>query len=231
MADSKITILVVDDEAPIRRFLKSSLSGAGYKVVEALTGAECLSLAASHHPDVILLDLGLPDQDGLDVLKQLRVDCQTPVIILSARENESDKVAGLENGADDYLTKPFGMGELTARLKVALRHAHTNDQPEEPILQSGDLTIDHEKHLVLKRGAEIHLTPNEWGILEILSRHPGKLVTQTQLLKEVWGDAWKDNTHYLRTYLHQLRHKLEDDPARPKWLVTEPGVGYRFKAE
>jgi two-component system KDP operon response regulator KdpE len=231
MIEPKNIILIVDDEAPIRRFLKASLSGLGYRVVEAVSGAECLSLAASHHPDVILLDLGLPDQDGLTVLRKLRAWCETPVIILSARGNESDKVAGLENGADDYLTKPFGMGELTARLKVALRHAQSKNQPEEPIIRSGDLTIDHVKHLVLKRGVEIHLTPNEWGILEILSRHPGKLVTQTQLLKEIWGDAWKDNTQYLRTYLHQLRHKLEDEPARPKWLITEPGVGYRFKSE
>jgi len=231
MVDPKTTILVVDDEAPIRRFLKAALGSQGYKVVEAPTGGEGLALAASHHPDVILLDLGLPDLDGLEVLKKLRVWCQAPVVILSARGKESDKVAGLDAGADDYLTKPFGVSELTARLRVALRHAPGAAPPDSPVLSSGDLRIDLEKRTVSKGGGEVHLTPNEWELLSRLARNPGKLVTQAQLLKEVWGPAGGDNAQYLRTYMHQLRKKLEDDAAQPQWLMTEPGVGYRLRME
>ena len=228
MTQEKPVILVVEDEAPIRRFLKATLAGQGFKMVEAATGEEGLSLAASHHPNVILLDLGLPDLDGLVFLKRLREWSKTPVLVLSARGQESDKVAALEGGADDYLTKPFGVPELSARLKVALRHANP---PIEPVIKSGILEVDQEKHRVLKRGQDVHLTPNEWDLLVILVRNPGKLVTQTQLLKEVWGPVGEDNTQYLRTYLYQLRRKLEDDPARPRWLLTEPGVGYRFRME
>jgi two-component system KDP operon response regulator KdpE len=231
VVEPKITILVVDDESPIRRFLKTTLKSQGYKVVEACNGAEGLSLAASHLPDIILLDLGLPDMDGLEVLKKLRERCQAPVVILSARGREADKILGLESGADDYLTKPFGVGELTARIKVALRHTQVQDKREEPLFASGDLKVDLVKRFVSKRGEEIHLTPNEWRLLELLVRHPGKLLTQSQLLKEVWGPAGEDNANYLRTYMHQLRKKIEDDSARPVWLMTEPGVGYRLKAD
>jgi len=231
MIAPKSIVLVVDDEAPIRRFLKAALEGQGYKVVEAATGGEGLALAGSHHPDVILLDLGLPDMDGLVVLRKLREWSQAPVVILSARGKESDKVAGLDAGADDYLTKPFGVSELTARLRVALRHAPEAGQPADPILVSGDLSIDLDKRLVKRRGEDVHLTPNEWELLSRLAKNPGKLVTQAQLLKEVWGPAGGDNAHYLRTYMHQLRKKLEDDAAQPKWLMTEPGVGYRLKVE
>jgi two-component system KDP operon response regulator KdpE len=231
VVEPKITILVVDDESPIRRFLKTTLKSQGYKVVEACNGAEGLSLAASHLPDIILLDLGLPDMDGLEVLKKLREWCQAPVVILSARGREADKILGLESGADDYLTKPFGVGELTARIKVALRHTQAQDKREEPLFTSGDLKVDLAKRFVSKRGEEIHLTPNEWRLLELLVSHPGKLLTQSQLLKEVWGPAGEDNANYLRTYMHQLRKKIEDDSARPVWLMTEPGVGYRLKAD
>jgi len=229
MAETKTVILIVDDEPPIRKFLRTALTGLGFKVVEAATGVEGVSLAASHHPNVVLLDLGLPDIDGLEVLRRLRSWSQVPVVILSARDQENDKVAGLESGAADYLTKPFGMKELTSRLKVALRHSSTREEPDNPVLRDTGLEIDLLGRRVLRNGEETHLTPNEWRLLDILGRHPGKLVTQSQLLREVWGPAGGDNTSYLRTYMHQLRKKLENDPARPRWLMTEPGVGYRLR--
>jgi two-component system KDP operon response regulator KdpE len=221
---------VVEDELSIRRFLKPSLQSEGFAVAEADTGAEALALAASRQPAVILLDLGLPDVDGLEVLRLLRAVSAVPVIILTARGRDEDKIAGLDAGADDYLTKPFSVGELLARIRVALRRAQTpgEDAGAEPYA-SGDLAVDLAARLVRVRGAEVHLTPHEYGILALLVRRAGKVVTQKQILREVWGHAGVEQAHYVRLYVHQLRGKIERDPARPVHIVTEPGVGYRLK--
>ena len=226
------TVLVIEDEPQMRRFLRSALEGHGYKVVEVGTAREGLAQAAGRNPDVILLDLGLPDADGIDVTRRLREWAATPVIVISARGLETDKVGALDAGADDYLTKPFGVGELLARIRVALRHAsRSSDDPADPVFTQGELTVDLARRQVLVAGAEVHLTPTEYKLLTLLVRHAGKVITQRHALREVWGPNYATQTHYLRVYMAQLRHKLERDPARPRLLLTEPGVGYRLKVD
>jgi two-component system KDP operon response regulator KdpE len=229
MAAPAPVVLVIEDEPQMRRFLRTSLQSQGYQVVEAATGREGLRHAAGHNPDLILLDLGLPDGDGLAVAKVLRTQRKTPIIVLSARGRDEDKVAALDLGADDYLTKPFGLGELLARMRVAQRHAFPAAAAE-PVVDAGPVRIDLERRQVLRDGGEVHLTPTEYRLLAALAREPGKVLTHRQLLEEVWGAAQAGQTHYLRVYMAQLRHKLEDDPARPILLITEPAVGYRLRA-
>ena len=220
-------ILVIDDEQAIRKLLKTSLEPAGYQVFEAKDGDEGLRDAASVRPEVIILDIGLPGKNGAEVLKRIREWSQVPVLILTVQDSEEDKVKLLDLGADDYLTKPFGVPELLARLRVLERHAHGADS--EPIHKFGDLEIDLGAHLVRLKGAEVKLTSTEFDFLKVLAQHAGKVVTQRQILKEVWGPNSVEHTHYLRIYAAQLRKKLEDDPSNPKWIITEPGVGYRLK--
>lgn len=225
-------LLVVEDDAQMRKFLRASLSSHGYRLVEAVNGAEGLHQAASYNPDLILLDLGLPDLDGLEVTKKLREWASAPIIVISARGQEDDKINALDWGADDYLTKPFGTGELLARIRVALRHAaRVGQERSEPVLTVGALSVDLDKRTVHVAGAEVHLTPIEYKLLVTLLKNAGKVMTHRQLLKEVWGPGYANNTQYLRVYMVQLRHKLEADAARPRYLVTEPGVGYRFKSD
>jgi two-component system KDP operon response regulator KdpE len=223
-------ILLVEDEPQMRRFLRVSLEGSGYRYLEAATGQEGLTLAVQHRPDAILLDLGLPDMDGLDLMVRLREWSRTPVIVISARGQETDKVGALDAGADDYLTKPFGTRELLARIRVALRHADP-EAAEEPVFVLDRWRVDLAKRQVLVDGREVHLTPLEYSLFTTLIRHAGKVVTQRQLLKEVWGGAAGAQPLYLRVYMTQLRHKLEEEPSRPKYLQTEPGVGYRLAVE
>jgi two-component system, OmpR family, KDP operon response regulator KdpE len=220
-------VLVVDDEPQIRRALAVNLKARGYDVDQAASGEEALHLAAARHPDVVLLDLGLPGIDGLEVIRGLRGWTSVPIVVLSVREAEADKVAALDLGADDYLTKPFGMNELLARLRAALRR----HQPvaEEPVVETPDFRVDLVARRVWAHGEEVHLTPTEWSILDVLARHPGRLITQRQLLQQVWGPSYERETNYLRVYLAQLRRKLEPEPARPRYLITEPGMGYRFE--
>jgi two-component system KDP operon response regulator KdpE len=225
-------ILVVDDEQPIRKFLRTSLAAHEHDVIEAANASDGIALAAARKPDLILLDLGLPDMDGLEVTKRLREWTATPIIVLSAREQEHDKIDALDAGADDYLTKPFGVGELVARIRVALRHTASASQgASAPVFCAGDLRVDIEKRQVFVGEQEVHLTPTEYKLLVLLVQHAGKVVTQQQLLKAVWGPAYAQESQYLRVYMGQLRHKLERDPARPRYLITEPGVGYRLKVE
>ena len=225
-------ILVIEDDVQIRRFLRTTLTSNGYRLLEATTAGEGLKQAGLHHPDVILLDLGLPDLDGLDVTRRLREWILTPIIVVSAREQERDKVSALDAGADDYLTKPFGTSELLARIRVALRHALRAMQgDEEPVFAVGGLQVDLVHRQVSVDGTEVHLTPMEYKLLTTLVRYAGKVVTRHQLLREVWGPSYAGEDHYLRVYMGQLRHKLEADPTRPHYLITEPGVGYRLKIE
>jgi len=225
-------LLLIEDERQMRRFLRAVLTGHGYRLLEAETGAMGLTHAATYNPDLVLLDLGLPDGDGIELTRRLREWSATPLIVLSARGQESDKIAALDAGADDYLTKPFGSGELLARIRVALRHAAREaGDAEEPVVEFGDIRLDRARRQVFHKGAEVHLTPREYRLLLALVRHTGKVVTHQQLLKEVWGPGSSNQTHYLRVYMAQLRHKLEDDPARPRHLTTESGVGYRLKEE
>jgi len=219
-------ILVIDDEKQIRRMLKVALEGNGYDVAEAATGHDGLNQAAIFHPDLIVLDLGLPDMDGIEVIKRLREWTGTPVIILSVREHEDDKVDALDAGADDYVTKPFSMGELLARLRAALRHVAKTD--DEPVLTFGELTIDLARRNVILRGEEIKLTPTEYEILKYLALQAGRVITHRQLLHAIWGPNYQEQTHYLRIYIGQLRHKIETDPSQPTYIITEPGVGYRL---
>lgn len=226
----RVTVLVIEDEAPIRRFLRATLGSSGYRLIEADTGRQGLIQAATSRPALVILDLGLPDLDGLDVTRQLRDWTDVPIIVLSARGQERDKVAALDAGADDYLTKPFGVDELLARIRVALRHAERARQPAiEPVVVIGDLCIDLAVRRVMLAGQEIHLTPIQYDLLAVLARHAGKVVTHTQLLKEVWGPHYEQERHYLRVYMGQLRRKMEADPARPRYLLTELGVGYRLR--
>jgi len=229
LAEKRAPILIVDDEVGIRRFLKHSLDPDVYELLEAATGAEGLRLTATQSPAVVLLDLGLPDMDGVEVAKQIREWSQVPIIVLSAREQEQDKIAALDAGADDYLTKPFSVGELQARIRASIRRGTKVEA--QPTFVAGDLEVDLVGHLVRKKGAEVHLTPNEFNLLAALIKNLGRVVTHKQLLTEVWGPAFADESHYLRVYMGQLRHKLEDDPAQPKMLMTESGVGYRFRTE
>ena len=232
MTDVALTVLVVEDEPSMAKFLRTSLSTEGYRVVLAATGAEALSLARTNNPDVVLLDLGLPDMDGMDVTKALREWSTRPIIIISARGQEEDKVRALDVGADDYLTKPFGTSELLARMRVARRHSQrAREGRTEPVLAVGDWRVDLDKRQVFAGEREVHLTPNEYKLLAYLMKNAGKVLTHRQLLKEVWGPAYATQTHYLRVYMVQLRHKLEADPAEPRRLLTEPGVGYRLRTD
>ncbi|MGJ0426236.1 response regulator [Methylocystis sp.] len=224
---SNLRVLVVDDEPQIHRILRSALTACGYDVSEASTGRDALRMIASRAPDVIILDLGLPDIDGKEVLIQARSFSKAPIIILSARDRESDKIAALDAGADDYVEKPFGIGELLARLRTALRHA-SRDEAESTKIESGDLAVDFSKRLVTKNGSVVKLTPKEYDVLTALARHPERLLTHRQILTAVWGPAHQEDTQYLRVFIGQLRAKIEDDPSSPRVLLTEPGVGYRF---
>jgi two-component system KDP operon response regulator KdpE len=224
-------LLLIEDDLQMRRFLRASLHAEGFRLVEAETGEEGVEMARSQNPDVILLDLGLPDVDGIKVTERLRGWTRIPIIVISARGRETDKVEALDAGADDYLTKPFGVSELLARIRVALRHKEGLPSGEQPILEVGGLRMDLDRHLVTRDDREIRLTPIEYKLLTLLARHPGKVLTHRQILKEVWGPTSTEQTHYLRVYMAQLRRKIEKDPARPHLLVTEPGVGYRLHDE
>ena len=227
-------ILVIEDEKPIQRFLRASLLSEGYRVVEAETGQQGLTMALAQPPDLVILDLGLPDMDGLRIIEELRSWSQVPIIILSARDQEKDKVTALDRGADDYLSKPFGVGELLARLRVALRHqARLSSQPapDASRFSVGDLLVDLEARRVFMRDQEVRLTPIEYRLLITFIQHAGKVLTHRFLLKEVWGPGHVEETHYLRVFTAALRRKLETDPARPRYLLTEQGVGYRLAAE
>jgi two-component system KDP operon response regulator KdpE len=228
MNESQPRILVIEDEEPIRKFLRVSLAANGYALVEASTGRAGLLQAASAQPDLIILDLGLPDMDGVDLTRQIREWSKVPIIIVSARGKEQDKVVALDAGADDYLTKPFGVSELLARLRVALRHGVTRQADGDPIFQNGDLKVDLSRREVTLGGNLIHLTPNEYRLLAVLVKHAGRVLTHGQLLKEIWGPGSSQETHYLRVYMNQLRQKLESNPAQPRYLLTESGVGYRL---
>jgi two-component system KDP operon response regulator KdpE len=226
-----LTLLVIDDEPQVRRFLRSSLASTDYKLIEAATGEAGLAEAASRRPDVILLDLGLPDLDGIDVTRRLREWTQTPIIILSARGQDQDKIAALDAGADDYLTKPFSFPELQARIRVAERHAEQLGDKKGAVFTLGDLRIDLASRIVTVSGAEVRLTPIEYKLLTTLARKAGRVLTYQQLLKDVWGPRYATQKQYLHVYMGHLRNKLEHDPTRPRFLVTESGVGYRLKLE
>jgi two-component system KDP operon response regulator KdpE len=225
-------ILVIEDEQEIRRFLRVSLSAQGFRLAEAEDGQSGIRQAAAQQPDLVLLDLGLPDVDGLDVIRQIRSWSRVPIVVLSARGQERDKILALDGGADDYLTKPFGVGELLARIRVALRHAARTDHDDrDAIFAVGELRVDLPNRQVFVGDAEIRLTPTEYRLLTTLVKHAGKVVTHRHLLKEVWGPDSVEETHYLRVYMAQLRQKLERDSARPRYLLTEPAVGYRLAVE
>jgi two-component system, OmpR family, KDP operon response regulator KdpE len=224
-------VLLVEDEPQMRRFLRASLGSHGFRLLEAGAAGEALALATSHNPEVILLDLGLPDGDGIDLARRFREWSRVPIIVISARGREADKVAALDAGADDYLTKPFGVNELLARIRVALRHARQATGTSAPVIEIGALRIDLARREVTIEGRPVHLTPIEYRLLALLAAHAGKVLTQRQILKEVWGPGQTEETHYLRVYMAQLRRKIEANPARPQRLVTEPGVGYRLRDE
>jgi two-component system, OmpR family, KDP operon response regulator KdpE len=226
MSSDGARILVIDDEKQIRRMLKTALTGFGYDIAEASSGQEGLNQTSIFHPDLIVLDLGLPDFDGVEVVRRLREWTQVPVVVLSVREQERDKIRALDAGADDYITKPFGMGELLARIRVALRHAAKTE--DEPVLTFGELTVDLAHRKVTLKGDDLKLTPTEYEILKHLALHAGKVVTHRQLLKTIWGPNYQEETHYLRIYIGQLRRKIEADPSQPSYIVTESGVGYRM---
>ena len=226
MSESVPRILIVDDERPILRFLSASLSGQ-YEIVQAATGEDAIRAVTMERPDLVILDLGLPDIDGVEVTRRLREWTQTPIIIVSVREQESDKIAALDAGADDYLTKPFGAGELMARIRVALRR--TAPLAEDAIFQSDNLTVDLARRVVSVLGQDIILTPTEYDILRALIQHAGKVLTHRQLLRMVWGNAYESETHLLRVNVSNLRRKIERDPAKPQHIITEPGVGYRLR--
>ncbi|MGO4383249.1 response regulator [Specibacter sp. RAF43] len=221
------TVLVVDDEPQILRALQINLHAHGYQVVPAPNGAAALLAAQTHAIDVVVLDLGLPDMDGLEVIAGLRGWTEVPIIVLSARHGSHDKVEALDAGADDYVTKPFGLDELLARLRAATRRAGT--RVDEPLVETDEFTVDLANKRVTRDGAPVRMTPTEWSVLELLVRNPGRLVSQRQILSEVWGPAYAKETHYLRVYMAQLRRKLEPDPANPAHLLTEAGMGYRFQ--
>jgi len=227
MNDTGQRVLVVDDETSIRRYLRAALSAQGFAIYEASNGQEAINAVVSTHPDLIILDLGLPDFDGIEVTRRLREWSQTPIIILSVREAENDKIAALDAGADDYLTKPFSTGELMARMRVALRRL--SNAPDEPILQVDSLKMDLSRRLVTVDDHPISLTPNEYEILRLLLQNAGKVLTHRQLLRQVWGTAYESEMHMLRVNISNLRRKIEPDPARPHYLITESGVGYRIR--
>ncbi len=228
MSETNARVLVVDDEPAIRRFLRVSLSARGYIVFEADSGQAALSAVTSDRPDLIILDLGLPDMDGVQVTRLLREWTRLPIIILSVRGREADKIAALDAGADDYLTKPFGVGELLARLRVALRRA--GQSGDQPLFASGDLVVDLTRRVVTVAGSEIQLTPTEYDLLRVLVANAGKVLTHHQLLRAVWGVGYEQELHMLRVNISNLRRKIEPDPTRPRYILTEPGVGYRLRA-
>lgn len=231
MSQTSPVIVVIEDDPQIRRFLRTGLQAHGFEIHEAETGKNGLIVAATRKPDLVILDLGLPDMDGVDVIKKLREWSSRPVIILSARNMEVDKVAALDAGADDYLTKPFGFDELLARIRVALRHASQGGLDTDSVFRSGSVRVDLAQRRVHRGDEEIHLTPIEYRLLTTLIKHSGKVLTHRQLLTEVWGPGYVEHSHYLRIYMGTLRHKLEADPARPKLLLTEAGTGYRLIAD
>ena len=225
-------VVLIEDEPQIRRFLRATLTGQGYRLFEATTGADGLVEVGSRQPDVVIVDLGLPDIDGIDVIRRLREWTDVPIIVLSARGQERDKVTALDVGADDYVSKPFGAGELLARIRVALRHtAGASHEDDDAAFQVGELRMDLLRRQVFVGESEVRLTPIEYKLLATLVRHAGKVVTHAQLLRDVWGPTHTDQAHYVRVYLAHLRHKLEAEPARPRYLLTEPGVGYRLATE
>ncbi len=225
-------VLIIEDELQVLRFLRATLEAHDYRLCETTSGKEGLAAAATRNPDVILLDLGLPDIDGLEVTTRLREWTRTPIIVISARGRDEDKIRALDEGADDYLTKPFSAGELLARIRVALRHvADRATDRADAVFEISGLRVDLARRQVYAGDKEVHLTPTEYKLLTVLVRHAGKVVTHRQLLKEVWGAAYVEHTGYLRVFMGQLRHKLEPDPARPRFLINEPGVGYRLKDE
>jgi two-component system KDP operon response regulator KdpE len=224
-------VLLVEDEPPMRRFLRASLSSHGFRLIEASTAREAMALATSHNPEIVLLDLGLPDGDGIDLTRELREWSHAPILVLSARGREDDKVLALDAGADDYLTKPFGVNELLARIRVALRHSRAaQGQGSGPVIDLGGLKIDLSRRQVTVGDQEVHLTPIEYRLLSLLAQHADKVLTHRYVLTEVWGPGHAEQTHYLRVRMAELRKKLERDPARPVWLLTEPGVGYRLRS-
>ena len=229
MPSNKPPILIIDDEAHIRRFLRATLTAHDYDISEAANAADGITLLSVHPPELLILDLGLPDKDGLEVLKELRSWNNLPVIVLSARGYEQAKVDALEAGADDYLTKPFGAAELLARIKVALRHARQGNVPASEIFKTGGLTVDREKRVISVDGAEVRLTPTEYKLLITLVQNAGKVVTHGQLLREVWGKRSGEQGHYLRVYMQHVRQKLGDDALNPRFIITETGIGYRLK--
>jgi two-component system KDP operon response regulator KdpE len=226
---SQPTILIVDDEPPIRRFLRTSLAAQGYRVVEADTGEAALRQIAETRPDLIVLDLGLPDRDGIELIREIRQSVETPIVVLSVRDDEKGKVQALDLGASDYITKPFGTEELLARVRAALRH-RLLEQGERPVFRLKDLEVDLVRRIVTRRQERIHLTPKEYDLLRLLITHAGKVLTHRQLLREIWGPAHVEDSDYLRSYVRMLRSKIEDDPTRPQLILTEPGVGYRLNA-
>ncbi len=221
-------ILIVDDEKAIQRFLKSALSGGEFTIYEAGTGQEALAAATQLRPDLIILDLGLPDMDGVEVIRRLREWTNIPVIVLSVREREGDKISALDAGADDYVTKPFGIGELLARMRVALRRS-VQEAPE-PVYKIDELEVDLPRRRVLFGGKEVQLTPTEYDVLKLLVTHAGKVLTHRHMLSQIWGPTYLEQPHILRVTISNLRHKLEPEPDRPRYILTEPGVGYRLKA-
>lgn len=223
---TKQTVLVIDDEVQIRRLLRITLEGHGFRVCEAAVGKDGLIEAAQCRPDLVLLDLALPDMDGVEVLKRLREWSRVPVVVLSVRDREEDKIAALDHGADDYVTKPFGTGELLARVRVALRHAQPTD--ELAVFRCGDLEVDLTSRVVTLKGKEVKLTATEYSLLRLFVQHAGKVLTHQQILREVWGPNYVEQTHYLRVYVGHLRDKLEEVPTHPKMFITEPGIGYRL---
>ncbi|TLG75569.1 response regulator transcription factor [Methylocystis sp. B8] len=224
---SGASILVVDDEPQIQRVLRPSLTASGYEVLEAATGREALAAVSANSPDLVILDLGLPDMDGKEVLRKLRILTRTPVIVLSARDRESEKIAALDLGADDYVEKPFAMGELLARMRTALRHSQSASLESDHVVANG-LAVNVQKRMVTKSGAPVKLTPKEFDLLAYLARHAGRPLTHREILKTVWGPAHQNDSQYLRVFIGQLRAKIEDNAATPKIITTEPGVGYRF---
>ncbi|SMF93334.1 two-component system, OmpR family, KDP operon response regulator KdpE [Methylomagnum ishizawai] len=230
MSKANPAIVVIEDDPPIRRFLRTGLSSHGFQVFEADSGKQGLVEAGMRKPDLVILDLGLPDMEGIEVVRALREWSPLPIIVLSARSAEQDKIDALDAGADDYLTKPFGLGELLARIRVALRHLNTGaGYAKDGVFTTGKLKVDLGKRLVYRDGEEVHLTPIQYRLLGVLVKHAGKVLTHHQILKEVWGPNALDNAHYLRIYMSQLRQKLEADPAKPEYFLTESGVGYRLK--
>jgi len=230
VANPNPVVVVIEDDPPIRRFLRTSLSAQGFQVFEVDTGQRGLIEVSVRKPDLVILDLGLPDLDGAEIVKKIREWTALPIIILSARSAEQDKIDALDAGADDYLTKPFSLGELLARIRVALRHSAMNPENIQPgVFTMGRLKVDLAKRLVYLDDQEVHLTPIQYRLLSVLVKHPGKVLTHHQILKEVWGPGHMNDAHYLRIYMSQLRQKLEADPAKPEYFLTESGVGYRLK--